>query len=259
MQWIDSHCHSTLILDKSERTALLRMLQIQGCVGLVQGGIDPEEWDRQLELSNAPIPMARVFGLHPWALTSRTPDAIQAALSKLEHILCHADALGELGLDWAIAKTHEQRQVQKQVFAQQLELARLHRKPIVLHCVRAYSETWAILKSLPQQPEGLLHGFWTQRQNARPFIEAGYVFSLPPRIQHGDPHQLLSYLPREQIVFESDAPQKRLDGSWTTPLQALHSLQHAAQQWGEDPALTCDRQLRTLQRLFAGLMRPETS
>ena len=75
-------------------------------------------------------------GIHPW-------QALVGDISAIEDSITTADAVGEIGLDFACSVPREE---QMRIFRAQLTLAEQHQKPVVLHCVRAFEEVMRILR-----------------------------------------------------------------------------------------------------------------
>ena len=69
-------------------------------------------------------------GIHPW-------QALVGDLAEVERLAPSADAVGEIGLDYACDIPREE---QMAIFRAQLTLAERLEKPIVLHCVRAFED-----------------------------------------------------------------------------------------------------------------------
>ena len=95
-------------------------------------------------------------GLHPWqAATGVIPSEAE---------ILSADAVGEIGLDKACEVDFEQ---QRAVFEAQLRLAEQHKKPVVVHCVRAFEEVISALEKFTLKAV-IFHGFiGSQEQAAR--------------------------------------------------------------------------------------------
>ncbi len=72
-------------------------------------------------------------GIHPWSAAKCNFNA--DAKKELEKAVAQVDAVGEIGLDFA---TDVDREAQRELFTAQLKLAKRHRKPVVLHCVKAF-------------------------------------------------------------------------------------------------------------------------
>ena len=80
-------------------------------------------------------------GIHPWKVSEIDIDK-QIEIVKRTATLKNILAIGEIGLD----KLHPDFELQKAVFLKQIDIAKDVRKPIIIHCVKAYSELLEILK-----------------------------------------------------------------------------------------------------------------
>lgn len=251
--WIDSHCHCTdsLWQEEGQTETLFRELAVQGCEALIQGGVDPEEWQRQRELKTEALRIVRVFGLHPWTILGRSAAQLEEDFALLERLLPEAQGLGEIGLDYVKGPSPEARHVQREWLARQLHLAAKQEKPAILHVVRAYPETWHEVKKVLPPARGMIHSFWASLDKAKPFLDAGWILSLHPRILHFDSHGVLEKFPREQLVFESDAPMPRPDGGYTRPDETLSILARVAEKWQLPLEELAAKQKLILSQLFS--------
>lgn len=250
--WIDSHCHCTDSLWQEEAKAqeLFGQLAEKGCEALIQGGVDPEEWELQRQLKSDQLKIVRVYGLHPWTILQRSNEQLERDFTRLSEILPEAAAIGEIGVDFVRGTEPQARQKQRDWLARQLQLAVSAAKPAVLHVVRAYPEAWHEVKKLLPPERGMIHSFWASLEKARPFLDAGWILSLHPRILHFDPHGVLDKFPRAQLVFESDAPMPLPDGSYTSPEQTLAILERVATKWQISREELAAQQKQILAQLF---------
>ena len=92
-------------------------------------------------------------GIHPW-YTDDWGNKMQQ-LTKLA-----ADnriiAIGECGLD---TKSTTPLEMQKKIFIQQVELSEKFKKPLIIHCVKAFNELIQIHKMFKPAMPWILHGF----------------------------------------------------------------------------------------------------
>ncbi|MBR0193611.1 MAG: TatD family hydrolase [Thermoguttaceae bacterium] len=147
------------------------------------------------------------FGIHPWYvadLSDGWEDRLSAALDQFP-----AAGVGEIGLD-ALRPDLE---LQKKVFLAQLELAVALKRPVSIHCVRA----WEWVEPLIQRTVGpaglpiLLHGFNGSADQALHFIEGlGWnvsfsLTSIRTRLNSPKTRGLLERLPPDRVLLETDA------------------------------------------------------
>ena len=109
-------------------------------------------------------------GIHPW------PAAI-GNLAEVEQLAPSADAIGEIGLDYACEVPHEE---QTAIFRAQLAIAERLEKPIVLHCVRAFEDTMKIIGEYRLKAV-IFHGFIGSKEQAQQAVNQGYYLSFGER------------------------------------------------------------------------------
>lgn len=154
----------------------------------------------------------RAAGIHPWEAGKQS---VEAAVRTLEAELARGDAqaIGEIGLDFARASTQELRDAQAALFRAQLALACERGLPVVLHCVRAFEPTMRMLREL--EPRAVVfHGFVGSPEQARRALERGYYLSFGERT-FASPRtvEALKATPLSQLFFETDeseAPAKTI-------------------------------------------------
>ena len=107
------------------------------------------------------------IGIHPWYLTKNT---LKKELSVIENSLQNKNCitLGECGLD-RVAKIDFA--LQKEVFIQQIHLSETYKKPLIIHCVKAFDDLIAIKKELKPKQIWVLHGFNKSNQLAKSLLK----------------------------------------------------------------------------------------
>jgi len=122
-------------------------------------------------------------------------------------------AIGEIGLDyWYKPKTkkklEEFKQKQKEVFLQQLELARELSLPVIFHCRTAHDD---LLETLNFQVSsfklrGAIHCFTGNWQQAERYLEMGLYLGFNGIIFKLDLDEIIKKTPLEKILIETDCP-----------------------------------------------------
>lgn len=95
------------------------------------------------------------IGIHPWHIDGNTADA-QLKIMEQHLIKSECLAVGECGLD---RTTKIDFLLQKKVFTKQLHLAEKIKKPLIIHCVRAYQEILDLIKREQISVPLIFHGF----------------------------------------------------------------------------------------------------
>ena len=115
------------------------------------------------------------LGIHPWNAglddTAKFMDCLQAVIKNCPNILL----IGEAGLDKSRPVDFS---LQEEVFRQQVVLSEICRKPMVIHCVRAFDDLLRIRKALHPIQRWIIHGFRGKPQQAEQLLRAGMDISL---------------------------------------------------------------------------------
>ncbi len=251
MRWLDAHCHlaEAPIFERVE--SVLKRAQTHGIHYFLQGGIGPEDWRRQAELTaRFPGQIFPCYGLHPWWIAEREVQEARAGLVELSSWGRLGVAIGEVGLDFSAkidSKTHA---LQIELFEAQLELNHNWQKPLILHVVKAHSEALSVLSnsSLPNK-RGLVHSFSSNAALVSKYVELGFLISVGPGlIKKGFEtlRKAVVSIPPNHLVIESDAPGQ----SVPEPAHLIEIAQAVGRLRGEDPGLVLDRSRKNIERVF---------
>ena len=146
------------------------------------------------------------IGLHPLYLDRALfEDVKQWAV--YERIL----AIGECGLDKLSSFPLElqQQEFYKQVFEQQIQLANAVKKPLILHCVKAYEE---VVQQLKQATVPVVfHGFNKSKELAKQLLDKGYYLSLGKILEQERSGELVSVIPLTQVFLETDIAEAAIE------------------------------------------------
>ncbi|WP_169315713.1 TatD family hydrolase [Haliscomenobacter hydrossis] len=92
------------------------------------------------------------------------------------------------------------------VFEYCMQLAETLRKPLVIHCVRAYAELLSIIKKLQPSIPLVIHGFARKPSVLEPLIKQGFFISFGAAIlaPNSGAAQSLAQTPLDQLFLETD-------------------------------------------------------
>lgn len=140
--------------------------------------------------------------LHPWHLTGREQisDFEQCARQlQSDHIFI---AIGECGLDPLCSTPMD---LQHTAFLAALRLAKELHKPLIIHCVKLWSELINDVSQVLSLEERLalpviIHGYRKGPQLARQLLDAGFSLSLGKHYHE----EVRALIPPDRLYFETD-------------------------------------------------------
>ncbi len=141
------------------------------------------------------------IGLHPWDINAYTGNDLTIDLTQAAKT-CKAIAIGEIGLDRNCDTPFD---LQQQSLEIQLKIAKSLQLPIILHCVKAYSETITLLQKNSIKSACIVHGFNKNLQIAALLLQAGCFLSFGKAILTNKKLQeVFKTVPLTQIFLETD-------------------------------------------------------
>jgi TatD DNase family protein len=210
--WIDSHCHLTADDYREDRDEVLERAERAGVETLIAigAGYGLEHNERALQLAATNPRIFATIGVHPHDAEKLDDEG----RSRLRHWIGRPRvvAVGECGLDYYYENSP--REIQRQVFAEHLALARESALPVVIH-VRdrgedAYRDLMEIWKSEGgDRLSGLLHCFSHDLPFARRAVDAGFHVSFSGILTFKRADELrgvAAALPGDRLLVETDAP-----------------------------------------------------
>ena len=166
---IDSHNHLAKVLGTAPDLleSWVPEAEAKGIGFFMQGGIDPDDWQRQIELQTRfPNQIGLCFGVHPYFAASKTVAELDPILDQLARLVAKHQkqdtilAIGEMGLDFRPAYTEKGTDSQIHALETQIELADFTGLPMVFHIVQAHPEVERIFSLwAPKNKRGLLHSY----------------------------------------------------------------------------------------------------
>ncbi len=145
--------------------------------------------------------LAYTSGIHPWYLAESNHESQIAAVNKLTANSL-VIAVGEAGFDKIKGPSME---LQRNAFEEQVIIAEERKKPVVVHCVRAWDELLAMHKKMRPQMPWMVHGFRGKRDLALQLIEKGMYLSFWfDFIFKPESSQLVKSLPADRYFLETD-------------------------------------------------------
>jgi TatD DNase family protein len=205
----DSHAHLDASEYDGDRAAVLERARAAGVSTILTVGIG-ETLDQirgAITLAERHDWIFAAAGFHP----HEAAHAGGAELAALAELMSNPRvvAWGEIGLDYHY--DHSPRDVQARVFAEQLELARAAKLPVIIHCRVAWRDCLDILERDWRSTGlgGILHCFSGTVAEAERGIDMGFFVSFAGNVTFPKAQELRDVaraLPLSSLLIETDSP-----------------------------------------------------
>ena len=174
-----------------------------GIRAIIAVGEDLADAEKNLALVRKFPILKLAAGLYPTHLDPSAAEQIAAFIRAHRNQMV---AIGEVGLDFWVVQTDAERERQKAIFARFIALSRELDLPLNVHSRSAGRHAVELLiRSGAKRVQ--LHAFDGKITAARPALDAGYFFSIPPSIVRSRQKQkLVRHLPLESLLVETDSP-----------------------------------------------------
>ncbi|MGZ7090848.1 MAG: TatD family hydrolase [Candidatus Angelobacter sp.] len=213
--YIDSHAHVEGHKFDSDRAEMLARAREAGLERIlaIGSGTGPGTYDCALKIAEQHDWIFASTGLHPHEASVATDadDAEMERLAKHPKLI----AWGEIGLDYFY--DHSPRDVQKEVFRRQMELAAAAKLPIIIHCrpsnnsENAWDDTLQMLHDhwAPGGLPGILHCFTGEWKHAQAALKIGFYISFAGNVSFPKAENIrdaAKQVPLDRMLIETDSP-----------------------------------------------------
>ncbi len=252
----DSHCHLTAEAFDADREEVLDRARTAGVTGMVCVASTPEDADSARALAGRHPDIWATAGVHPHESGAVTGDWVAAVADRLEDP--RVVAVGECGLEFHYDVAP--RTVQLKVLEAQIELARIHDLPLIIHSRDADADMIPVLRGLPGGVRGVLHCFTGGDALLDAALEADWYvsFSGIATFKRFDGGDRVRRVPGDRILVETDSPYLApvpYRGKRNEPAHVIHTTRVVAELRGEEPdafGARMVRNARTFYRLGGG-------
>ncbi|MBQ7602912.1 MAG: TatD family hydrolase [Clostridia bacterium] len=202
---IDVHTHLNDDLLFNKKDEIIKDLPNHNITKVIVPSCDKKMISNALSLIKYPCVFA-ALGIHP-SNCDEWGDAVKNL------IRLHANnpkivAIGEIGFD--LHYKNSDIVVQKEIFLQQLLLAKELRLPVVLHMRDAWDEFFEFYEEHKNLFSGGVdvHCFDGEKSIAKKLLDAGFFISLTALSVENKPKnkEMIKYLPLDRIMVETDSP-----------------------------------------------------
>lgn len=202
----DTHVHLNADQYKEDLEEVINRALNEGISKMVVVGFDRPTIERAMELVEKYDFLYASVGWHPVdAIDMKDEDLLW-----IEELASHPKvvAIGEMGLDYHWDKSPKD--VQKEVFRRQIQLAKRVKLPIVIHNRDATADIVEILKEEEAKDVGgIMHCFSGSPETAKECVEMNFYISLggPVTFKNAKkPKEVAEAIPLEKLLIETDCP-----------------------------------------------------
>lgn len=221
---IDTHCHLNFKAYQNDWREVADRAVETGVTKMIVVGTDLVTSKRAVEMAQQHQALYAAVGVHPHHARQITDYGLRiteiiaevAELAKQPKVV----AIGEVGLDnhgykvtrYQTPVTSSNREqlneIQKQLFVEQVKVARELNKPLILHSREAKEEVLEILQKITSgEIRGVFHCFGGSKGFAKRILEAGLYLGFDGDITYvPDRLGVATTVPLERLLLETDAP-----------------------------------------------------
>jgi len=255
---IDSHCHladEAFALDLDETIGRAQAAGVIEALCILSAG-DQAEAVRARGV-RARWPAVRfATGVHPHnagSFAGRVEASVETTRTHVGDF--KACGIGEIGLDYHY--DFSPRDVQRDVFVEQLATARALSLPVIIHTREADDDTFAVLSAEGRGVGGVFHCFTGGVDRARKALDLGFHLSLAGIVtfpKATDLHEVAGFVPDDRLLVETDSPflaPVPHRGQRNEPAFVSHVVDAVAKRRGTLPSQLAALTTRNFLELFA--------
>ena len=200
----DTHAHYYSEAFDPDRDEVLSALPAAG-VGLVLcPGCDLPTSRQSIDLAERYPHVYAAAGGHPEDALGLPADWLDQVAAMTRHP--KVKAIGEIGLDYYWKEVP--RDLQKEVFRAQLQLAKVLDLPVIVHDREAHGDSLEIVKEFPGV-RGVFHCFSGSPEMAEELLKRGWYLGFDGPVTYKNARrapEVVAVTPLDRIVVETDAP-----------------------------------------------------
>jgi TatD DNase family protein len=200
MRIFESHAHLNFEHFDQDRDEIIRKCKKEGIEYIINVGVDKTSSLQSIKLAEKHEIVFASVGFHPHDAQTYDRDfLLQKAKNK------KVVAMGECGLDYY--RNLSPREIQKQVFTDQIKLARELNLPLIVHDRDAHEDCLEIL-SRYNPPKVVFHCFSGDAAFAREILRKGWFISFTGTITYKNSFQddVVRLVPQDRFFVETDSP-----------------------------------------------------
>lgn len=209
MNLFDSHSHYNDEKFDMDREQIIKETLSNGISNFIVAGYNIESSKKAIEIAKEYEEIYAIVGISPNDIKDINIENIDNNVSKIEELANNDKvvAIGEIGLDYYWNK--ENKELQKEVFIKQIELANKLNLPIVIHTRDATIDTINILKENNVTKKGIFHCCPLNMELIKEAVKLGFYISLSGVITFRNvknAEEIINMIPEDKLLIETDSP-----------------------------------------------------
>ena len=205
---MDSHCHLDDEKFNEDRKKILEKIK-QNDMYVICSGYSLETSKKAVEIANQNENIFATVGISPNDVFENKEE-MYLQLEEIEKIAKEQKkviGIGEIGLDYYWKKNNKD--IQKEFFIKQIEIANRLMLPIAIHSREAYKDIIEILKQNPVKQKGVFHCCEHNMELIREALEINFYISFAGPITFKNAkhaNDIISMVPNDKFLIETDSP-----------------------------------------------------
>ena len=220
---MDLHCHVDLYPEHGKV-----LDDIKSCKHYVLSVTTvPSAFDGTANLTAGIDNCRTALGLHPQLAHLRKNE-----LSLFDQLISKTKYIGEIGLDGSKGYV-EHMEDQLFVFKHILNKCQSYKdKVLTIHSLNAIEETLDCLTQYPDSGKPILHWFLGTKRQLTRALELGCYFSIGPAMIHSSrAKKIISWLPKDKVLLETDGPFAKAAGKIQFPSDVVSVIEYLSVDW----------------------------
>lgn len=201
----DSHAHYDDESFNEDRDKVIQELIENDIVGILNCGASLQGAIDSVKLADKYNIFYAAVGIHPEFANIVDEEVIEKLMELAENKKVRA--IGEIGLDYHYEE-NPSREIQKNAFIKQMELAEKLNLPVVIHDRDAHEDTLNILKKFPKVI-GVIHCFSGSSEFAKECLKLGYYIGFTGVVTFKNAKKIVEVakiVPEDRMLLETDCP-----------------------------------------------------
>lgn len=260
MEFFDSHAHYNDEKFDEDREELINKIYDSGVTRLINAGYSLESSENALRIAKGYNWIFTISGISPNDIPENSAN-LDYELNELDRFISEElnsnkiVGIGEIGLDYYWNK--ENKDLQKEAFIKQINLANKYNLPIVIHTREAVMDTLEILKYHKVNKYGVFHCCPLNRELVKEALKLGFYISFAGPItfkNSKNANEIIEMVPNDKMLIETDSPYlapEPVRGTRNDPRNVKHIAQKIADVKGVTLEEVAKMTYKNAKKIFA--------